>query len=325
MLTLQPACISQSAQLTSTVLKPLLVFVLMLVQKNTEASSNDIFHRVWLTHQIGCYFGAELCSFDVNSDGNTDFLLVGAPLFYHPQERREGQIHVYRLTEEVSLLWYTFNTSRAPFQWTHCSGFFEQMQLQSEVKLSVSSMGRFGTTITSVADLNGDGLRDIAVGAPLEDENRGAVYIFLGDGQKGIRSTFIQVGQPHDTLLAFGWVFLMHKIREVKLKTLCLCLWFPPNNKLINVPLNNYYTWLVWNFIWKIKQLDQCHMCVNPENQGTENPARAEVLWTGYWWGHWPGRRRTPRYCDWVTGSSCCIKVLTLHLVTNNLLQSQFS
>lgn len=119
------------------------------------------------------------------------------------------------------------------------------MQLKSEVKLSVSSMGRFGTSITSVADLNGDGLRDIAVGAPLEDENRGAVYIFLGDGQKGIRSTFSQVGQPYDTLLAFGCVFLMHKIRQVKLKTLCLCLWFPPNNKLINVPLNKYYTWLV--------------------------------------------------------------------------------
>lgn len=55
-------------------------------------------------------------------------------------------------------------------------------------------MGRFGTSIASVADLNGDGLRDVAVGAPLEDQSRGAVYIFLGDRQKGIRSTFSQVG-----------------------------------------------------------------------------------------------------------------------------------
>ncbi|XP_056891585.1 integrin alpha-D isoform X1 [Takifugu flavidus] len=117
-------------------------------------------------NQIGSYFGAELCSLDVDSDGNTDFLLVGAPLFYQPQEKREGQIHVYRLTKE--------------------------MKLQSEQNVNALSMGRFGTSITSVADLNGDGLRDVAVGAPLEDDNRGVVYIYLGDGQKGIRSTFSQ-------------------------------------------------------------------------------------------------------------------------------------
>lgn len=51
--------------------------------------------------QIGSYFGAELCSVDVNSDGNTDFLLVGAPQFYQPNEKREGQIYVYMLTDEV--------------------------------------------------------------------------------------------------------------------------------------------------------------------------------------------------------------------------------
>lgn len=88
--------------------------------------------------------------------------------------------------------------------------------------MSVASMGRFGTSITSVADLNGDGLRDIAVGAPLEDDNRGAVYIFLGDAQNGIRRTFSQVGQSNDTLLVFGRVFMMmmlHNIRGFKLKT----------------------------------------------------------------------------------------------------------
>lgn len=95
------------------------------------------------------------------------------------------------------------------------------MVLKSEMIVSVSSMGRFGTSITSVTDLNGDGLRDTAVGAPLEDENRGAVYIFLGDSQKGIRSTFSQVAQPYDTPLALGCLLLMmlHKMREVTLQT----------------------------------------------------------------------------------------------------------
>ncbi|KAG7486286.1 hypothetical protein JOB18_028599 [Solea senegalensis] len=116
--------------------------------------------------QIGSYFGAELCSVDIDSDGTTDFLLVGAPMFYQPQDKREGQVYVYTVTDEI--------------------------QLNIELKIAVPSVGRFGTTISSLADLNGDRLRDVAVGAPLEDENRGAVYIYLGDKCKGIRSTFSQ-------------------------------------------------------------------------------------------------------------------------------------
>ena len=38
---------------------------------------------------------------DLDSDGNTDFLLVGAPLFYRPQEKTEGKIYVYKLSDEV--------------------------------------------------------------------------------------------------------------------------------------------------------------------------------------------------------------------------------
>lgn len=61
------------------------------------------------------------------------------------------------------------------------------------LNVSVPSRGRFGTTISSLADLNGDGLRDVAVGAPLEDNNRGAVYIYLGNKQTGIRDEVSQV------------------------------------------------------------------------------------------------------------------------------------
>ena len=51
--------------------------------------------------QIGSYFGAELCLVDVQSDGHVDFLLVGAPMFHCPQEKREGQIYIYKLTKKV--------------------------------------------------------------------------------------------------------------------------------------------------------------------------------------------------------------------------------
>ncbi len=83
--------------------------------------------------------------------------------------------------------------------------YFPQLQLTSELNVTAPSMGRFGTTISSVADLNGDGLRDVAVGAPLEDDNKGAVYIYLGDRRKGMRSTFSQVRQRKpDTLKHFS-------------------------------------------------------------------------------------------------------------------------
>uniref|UniRef100_A0AAZ3Q766 VWFA domain-containing protein n=1 Tax=Oncorhynchus tshawytscha TaxID=74940 RepID=A0AAZ3Q766_ONCTS len=114
--------------------------------------------------QMGSYFGAELSSVDIDSDGNTDFLLVGAPMFHQPP--REGRIYVYTLTDKL--------------------------ELRMEMNVSVPSQGRFGSSICSLTDLNGDGLKDVAVGAPLEDDHRGAVYIYLGEKLKGIRPEFSQ-------------------------------------------------------------------------------------------------------------------------------------
>lgn len=39
---------------------------------------------------------------------------------------------------------------------------------------------RFGSSIASVRDLNQDSYNDVVVGAPLEDNHRGAIYIFHG-------------------------------------------------------------------------------------------------------------------------------------------------
>ncbi|XP_028255657.1 integrin alpha-L-like isoform X2 [Parambassis ranga] len=131
----------------------------------THNYNNWTFSQRITGEQSGSYFGAELCLLDVNSDSDTDFLLVGAPLFQLPSER-EGQIYVYTLTDEI--------------------------QLESVLNVAAPSTGRFGTSISSLKDLNGDGLRDVAVGAPFEDDNRGVVYIYLGDRHRGIRSTFSQ-------------------------------------------------------------------------------------------------------------------------------------
>ena len=42
-----------------------------------------------------------------------------------------------------------------------------------------SEQGWFGAVIENLGDLDGDGERDVAVGAPRESEGTGAIYIYL--------------------------------------------------------------------------------------------------------------------------------------------------
>uniref|UniRef100_A0A8D0PD14 Integrin subunit alpha L n=1 Tax=Sus scrofa TaxID=9823 RepID=A0A8D0PD14_PIG len=102
--------------------------------------------------QIGSYFGGELCGVDLNQDGETELLLIGVPLFYG--EQRGGRVFVYQRKQL-------------------------EFQMISELHGDPGYLlGRFGAAITALMDLNGDGLTDVAVGAPLEEQ--GAVYIFNG-------------------------------------------------------------------------------------------------------------------------------------------------
>lgn len=39
---------------------------------------------------------------------------------------------------------------------------------------------RFGTAVAAVSDLNLDGFNDVVIGAPFENDHRGAVYIYHG-------------------------------------------------------------------------------------------------------------------------------------------------
>lgn len=61
----------------------------------------DFFLHLFLVPQIGSYFGSELCPLDVDQDGLTDYLLVGAPFFHIHGE--EGKVYIYRLDKDVSL------------------------------------------------------------------------------------------------------------------------------------------------------------------------------------------------------------------------------
>ncbi|KAM4690303.1 integrin alpha-10 [Rhinophrynus dorsalis] len=106
--------------------------------------------------QIGSYFGSEVCPVDVNGDGATDILLVAAPMFLGLQNKETGRVYIYR----VGQLHLTLNGTLHP---------------DSKVQDS-----RFGYALASIPDVNHDSFNDVVVGAPLEDEHKGAVYVYHG-------------------------------------------------------------------------------------------------------------------------------------------------
>uniref|UniRef100_A0A8D3C3V7 Integrin subunit alpha 4 n=1 Tax=Scophthalmus maximus TaxID=52904 RepID=A0A8D3C3V7_SCOMX len=106
-------------------------------------------------NQLGSYFGSSLCAVDLNADGLSD-LLVGAPLTTGAV-REEGRVHVYINQGQAKLL-------EAEFQLTGSDAY----------------AARFGETIADLGDLDDDGYHDVAVGAPQEDDLKGAVYIYNG-------------------------------------------------------------------------------------------------------------------------------------------------
>ncbi|XP_054438590.1 integrin alpha-D [Pteronotus mesoamericanus] len=118
--------------------------------------------------QIGSYFGASLCSVDVDRDGSSDLVLIGAPHYYEPPQG--GQVSVCPLP-------------RARARW-RC-----EVTLRGE---QGHPWGRFGAALTVLGDVNGDKLTDVAIGAPGEEENQGAVYLFHGSSGLGISPSHSQ-------------------------------------------------------------------------------------------------------------------------------------
>ncbi|XP_027965700.1 integrin alpha-X-like isoform X4 [Eumetopias jubatus] len=117
---------------------------------------------------IGSYFGASLCTVDVDRDGSSDLVLIGAPHYYKPTQG--GQVSVCPLPQ-----------GRAKWQ--------------CEVILCGEQghpWGRFGAALTVLGDVNGDKLTDVAIGAPGEQESRGAVYLFHGTSGLGISTSHSQ-------------------------------------------------------------------------------------------------------------------------------------
>uniref|UniRef100_A0A8C5HRL5 Integrin alpha-11-like n=1 Tax=Gouania willdenowi TaxID=441366 RepID=A0A8C5HRL5_GOUWI len=106
--------------------------------------------------QIGSYFGSVLLSIDIDDDETTDFLLVAAPMFYsHGWER--GRIYIYSVTPQASFV------------------SVDVLEVTDSAQNS-----RLGSAMAQIPDMNGNGFKELVVGAPLEDDHQGAVYIFKG-------------------------------------------------------------------------------------------------------------------------------------------------
>ncbi|XP_065258840.1 integrin alpha-X-like [Emys orbicularis] len=120
-----------------------------------------------LGEQIGSYFGGTLCAVDLDRDGNTDLVLIGAPMYYTPLNG--GRVY------NCLINW--------PRMTLICT---ETLQGQTG-----QAFGRFGASMSEIGDISGDGQTDVVIGAPMENSNRGALYIFHG-GKGGLSPQYRQ-------------------------------------------------------------------------------------------------------------------------------------
>uniref|UniRef100_A0A8D3E0C3 Integrin, alpha 11a n=1 Tax=Scophthalmus maximus TaxID=52904 RepID=A0A8D3E0C3_SCOMX len=126
--------------------------VIIFTLKNT--GNLTILHSL-KGQQIGSYYGSEIAPLDIDGDGITDNLLVAAPMFFSGGMEK-GKVYIYRVTE------------------------LNRFILEGALEIHKDGQNaRFGSSLAPVPDLNGDGFNDLVVGAPLEDEHKGAIYVFF--------------------------------------------------------------------------------------------------------------------------------------------------
>uniref|UniRef100_A0A665UAR5 Integrin subunit alpha 7 n=1 Tax=Echeneis naucrates TaxID=173247 RepID=A0A665UAR5_ECHNA len=126
-------------------------------------------HIFW-GEELASSFGYSVATTDLNNDGWTD-LIVGAPNFFDRKAEIGGAVYVYL----------------NPF------GHWDDQAQPIRLNGTYDSM--FGMTVSSIGDLDQDGYRDIAVGAPFDGD--GKVFIYRGS-DAGIETKPAQVLDGRD-------------------------------------------------------------------------------------------------------------------------------
>ena len=120
------------------------------------------------------FTGASIANLgDINGDGIND-IAVGAP---GNTNTKEGSV-------------FTILMRNAGDDLITTNGFLRTAHDNSPPDLDLSASDRFGTSIANIGDRNGDGVNDLAVGAPLDDSggtDSGALYILYMDTETVIR------------------------------------------------------------------------------------------------------------------------------------------
>uniref|UniRef100_A0A8C1MSW4 Integrin, alpha 11a n=1 Tax=Cyprinus carpio TaxID=7962 RepID=A0A8C1MSW4_CYPCA len=116
--------------------------------------------------QIGSYYGSEIAPVDLDDDGVTDNLLVAAPMFFSGGWEK-GKVYIYR------------------------PRFILEGSLEI---LDQGQNARFGSALAPVPDLNGDSFNDVVIGAPLEDDHKGAIYIYHSQRNRILRKYKQRIG-----------------------------------------------------------------------------------------------------------------------------------
>ncbi|KAF1377677.1 hypothetical protein PFLUV_G00203230 [Perca fluviatilis] len=146
-------------------------------------TNNIVVSQILKGEQIGSYFGSVLQTVDVDGDSYTDLLLVGAPMYMGTERNEQGLVYVYKLKQDGQ---FEHEFTLKPINQSCCTAHSASCTNKNE-----PCGARFGTAIAAVTDLNLDGFNDVAIGAPFENDHRGAVYIYHGD-KMSLKEKFVQ-------------------------------------------------------------------------------------------------------------------------------------
>ncbi|VDI79515.1 Hypothetical predicted protein [Mytilus galloprovincialis] len=137
--------------------------------------------------QVGAYFGYALAVQDLDGN-NLDDIIVGAPLYSNYTSVHSydtGRVYVYYQNRQRE-----FNPKK-----------------RYDILEGQDAKSRFGAALTGLGDINYDGYKDLAVGAPYGGkEGKGAIYIYHGS-MKGILTQVSQVihGADFPSVKSFGF------------------------------------------------------------------------------------------------------------------------